>query len=283
MPNFAKLQTVIIGDVKVTYLPDGGGIVNPLALYPASTEAGWQQHRDLLNEDGKFLTTIGAFLIEAGDRKIAIDQGIGPVSIEFPGFGPFFGEKYLDSLKQTGIEPEAITDVFYTHLHLDHCGWTTREIGGQRQLTFANARYMVTKTEWDFWYGGDNPAGPDPEFVQKPLEDRIEFIRPGDSIVPGIEVLATPGHTPGHVSLQLSGPGERLFLLGDVLHGAMQLEERDWSVAFDVDVEQARKTREGLYPELVKPNTRIAANHFSNAVFGSIVETEAGLRWHPLV
>ena len=46
MPDFAKLKTITVGDVRVTYLPDGGGIVNPLALYPASTEVGWQQYRD---------------------------------------------------------------------------------------------------------------------------------------------------------------------------------------------------------------------------------------------
>ena len=146
MPDFAKLQTVTVGNIKVTYLPDGGGITNPLAMYPASTEAGWQQYSELLSEEGKLLTTIGGYLLEVGDRKIAVDQGIGPVNIDFPGFGPFFGEKYLDSLAQTGVTPQQITDMVYTHLHLDHCGWTTIDVEGQRRLTFPNAGYRVTKT-----------------------------------------------------------------------------------------------------------------------------------------
>lgn len=282
MPDFAKLQTVKIGDIKLTYLPDGGGIVNPLALYPASTETGWQKYPELLDDEGKFLTTIGGYLLEVGDRKIAVDQGIGPVNIEFPGFGPFFGSKYLDSLAQTGVAPEAITDVVYTHLHLDHCGWATIEADGQRRLTFPNARYAVSQTEWDFWYGGDNPAGPHPEFVQKPLADRIGFIAAGDSIAPGVTVLATPGHTPGHCSLLLEGGGQRLYLLGDVLHGVMQLREWDWSVAFDADPAAARQTREGLYPQLAQPDTLVAVNHFSNRVFGRITESDGGLNWQPV-
>ena len=95
--------------------------------------------------------------------------------------------------------------------------------------------------------------------------------------------MSTPGHTPGHVSLLLESNGQRLFLLGDVLHGVMQLQERDWSIAFDIDPETARKTREGLYPELVKPNTLAAANHFSDAVFGRVTQSDSGLTWQPVL
>ncbi len=279
MPEFAPLQTVTVGDVKVTYLPDGGGIVEPLALYPASTAEGWAKYPQLLDEEGKFRTTIGGYLIEVGERKMVVDAGIGPVTVPFPGFGPFFGGKFLQSLAQTGVARSAVTDVIFTHLHLDHVGWTTLEEDGQRVLTFPNARHAVTQTEWDFWYGGDNPAGPDPVAVQQPLDGRIAFFADGDELAPGIRVLATPGHTPGHVSLLIEGAAQRLYLLADVLHGAMQVTEPTWSVAFDVDMAQARATRDALYPALTQPHTLVAANHFSGTVFGRIVETENGRSW----
>lgn len=283
MPQFAALSSITVGETRITFLPDGGGVVDPLALYPASTPEGWKAHADLLDEQGKFITSIGAYLIETGERKIAVDLGIGPVTVDFPGFGPFSGGKYRQSLEQTGVKPDQVTDVVFTHLHLDHCGWTTHEVGGERRLTYPRARYLVTETEWQFWYGGDNPAGPHPEFVQKPLEKRIEMIAAGDTIAPGITVISTPGHTPGHISLLITSGQERFYLLGDVLHGAMQLEEPDWSVAFDIDAAQARQSREGLYPKLVKPDTIAAANHFSNAVFGRVVQAEGGKhRWVPL-
>lgn len=274
--------TFSVGDIQVTFLPDGGGVVNPLALYPASTEDGWQQYEELLDDDGKFITSIGAFLIETADRQIAVDLGIGPVTIPFPGFGPFSGGKYLDSLAQTGVSREDVTDVIFTHLHLDHCGWTTIEENGRRALTYPNARYRVGQTEWEFWYGGDNPAGPDPENVQKLLADRIEFFADGEEVAPGITMLATPGHTPGHMSLRIDGDGQRLFLTGDVLHGTMQLVERDWSVAFDADAEQARATREAMYAELTQPNTLVGVNHFSNRVFGRIRRDGDNYAWTPV-
>lgn len=283
MPNFAPLQTVTLGEMKVTYLPDGGGIVEPLALYPASTAAGWAKYPDLLDDEGKFRTTIGGYLIETGERKLIVDTGIGPLHIPFPGFGPFFGGKYLESLAQTGVARAAVTDVIFTHLHLDHVGWTTVAENGQRVLTFPNARHAVTQAEWDFWYGGDNPAGPDPQTVQQPLAERITFFGAGEELAPGIHVLATPGHTPGHISLLLEAAGQRLYLLADVLHGAMQITEPEWSVAFDINPEMARATRDALYADLVQPNTMVAVNHFSGTVFGRIVATETGLQWAPSI
>lgn len=289
MPDFAKLSSIQIGRVKVTYLPDGGGIVTPEALYPASTAAGWQHYPELLDNDGKFLTTIGSFLIEMDDQKIAVDTGIGPVHLDFPGFGPFFGGRYLESLAEAGVKPEEVTQVVFTHLHLDHCGWTTvekdgdrTEVGG-RALTFANARHFASKTEWDSWYGGDNPIGPHPEFVQRPLADRIEFLEEGQTVAPGITVLSTPGHTAGHISLRIESEGETGYILGDVLHGTMQLTEKDWSVAFDADQATARASREKILGEVAQPGVVVAANHFSNAVFGHIVADEDGrLSWQPL-
>jgi glyoxylase-like metal-dependent hydrolase (beta-lactamase superfamily II) len=282
MPKTADFKTVTIGDIRVSFLSDGGGISNPLAIYPASSEEGWQAYPDQLDNEGKSITSIGAFLVEIGSRKIAVDTAIGPNSFDFPGVGQFYGGKYLDSLKQTGVSPAEVTDVVFTHLHLDHCGWTTIESDGKRQLLYPNARYFVTATEWEFWYGGDNPAGPHPEHVQAPLEDRIETIEAGEIIAPGMTVIPTPGHTPGHISLRLDSGEQRLFLTADILNGPVQLVEPTWSVAFDTDPELARKSREGLYPELVKPNTVSGINHFPDAVFGRIREADSKLTWTPL-
>lgn len=281
MPQIAPLQTVTIGNTRVTFLPDGGGIVEPLALYPASTADGWEKYPETLDDDGKVITSIGGFLIEQGVHKIAVDLGMGPVNIPFPGFGPFFGGRYLESLAQTGVAREAVTAVFFTHLHLDHTGWTTLESNGRRELIYPNARYLVNQTEWEFWYGGENPAGPHPEFVQQPLADRIEFVANGDTLAPGITALHTPGHTPGHMSLRIDGDDMRLFLTADVFHGKMQLTEPDWCVAFDLDADQAQQTRQNMYPALTQPHTWVGINHFADHVFGRMRAIDNGYAWEP--
>lgn len=283
MPQPAPLQTVTVGEIGVTFLPDGGGVVAPTALYPASDEAGWEKHQELLDAEGKFITTVGAFYLEVGEHRVAVDLGIGPGTIDFPGFGPFSGGRYPESAKEAGIVPEEVTAVFFTHLHLDHCGWTTVEDeAGIRRLFYPNARYLCHQAEWEFWYGGDNPVGPHPEYVQQPLADRIAFVGDVEEIAPGVTAVFTPGHTPGHMSLRLESNGERAYLTADLLHGPMQLEEMDWSVAFDIDAAQARATREALYPELAQPDVLVGVNHFADHVFGYIQPEGDHYGWQPL-
>ncbi len=84
------------------------------------------------------------------------------------------GKGYLDSLKNIGIKPEDITDVFYTHLHMDHCGWTSIEKNGKRVLTFPNANHWVSEEEWDYWSKIDFPVMQ--KNIINPLKGKIKFL-----------------------------------------------------------------------------------------------------------
>lgn len=282
MPQFAPMQSISLGQSRVTLLPDGGGIASPVATFPPSSEQAWQTYADLLTPNGKLLTTIGGFLIEIGERKIILDTGIGPVNLDFPGFGVYQGGQFLESLAEAGLAREQITDVIFSHLHVDHVGWTSIEAGGQRQLTFPNARHLVTSAEWGFWHGGDNPAGPNPDTVQKPLEPVIQFVAGGDEVAPGLTVLSTPGHTPGHISLALHGGAQRLIIIADLMYSVVQLAQPAWSAAFDADPEQANATRQAMLQELARPNTLTAAGHFADGVFGVVAAAQGRYRWMPL-
>lgn len=279
MPEFAGIDSVTIGDVKVTFLADGGGIIDAVAMFPASgSPAGWEPYDQLLDNDGNVYPTIGGFLIEVGSQKIAVDLGLGPMRLDFPGFGPFIGGDYRDSFESTGLAREEVTDVVYTHMHLDHVGWTT--IDGE--LMYPNARHVCSQTEWEFWHGQDNPLGPNIETVQQPLEGIIEFVSEGDEIAPGIRVMEIPGHTPGHIALMITVGDERLLLAADLLHSESQLYEPTWSVPFDGDPDEARQSREMMYEEMIQPNTMVAMGHLSGQVFGYLSRDGYSYVWSPL-
>lgn len=280
MAKFAELESRSIGDFKVTFLPDGGGLIDPQAMYPASADKGWGEYGDLLDNDGRIVITIGGFLIEVGDEKIVMDLGFGPATVEFPGFGPFMGGEFLNSLKQTGVSPEEVTQVVYTHLHLDHVGWTSQEVDGEYVLTFPNARHLCTQADWDFWPGDESGLGPNAETVVAPLKDKIEFIAGGDVLAPNLTVLSTPGHTPGHISLKIDAGDQQLYLIADLIHSEVQFVEAEWHVVFDIDPELGRKSREELYPLLADPNVTIADGHFANGVFGKLTNDDGAWTWH---
>lgn len=284
MASFAEIQSYAFGPFRVTLLPDGGSVVVPTATFPMSTSADWQaRFPGLLNADGQLIVSIGGFLIETGDRKIVLDTGLGPMTIDFPGFGPFMGGRLLHSLRQAGVSPEEVTDVVYSHLHFDHVGWTTREENGQRVLTFPNARHLVGQVEWDFWHNTGAFGGPDPATVTQPLAGIVQFIREeGAEIAPGMKVLFTPGHTPGHLSFELTSGGERLILIVDLLLSVVQFAEPTWYVPFEIDPPTGIATRRRMFEELLRPNTVAADAHFADRVFGRLRRDGDGVVWEPM-
>jgi glyoxylase-like metal-dependent hydrolase (beta-lactamase superfamily II) len=97
--------------------------------------------------------------------------------------------------------------------------------------------------------------------------DRVE-------LAPGVTALASPGHTPGHLSIVVSSGTERAILLGDAVTCPQQLEEPDWENMTDVDPGLAHRTREQLWRDLAgRPDVAVAA-HFPGLAFGRVLRTQ---------
>ncbi len=279
--TFAKVQSIQVGDVKITGIPDGGAYISATTMYPASSAEGWEVHKDLTDDQQRAVVSLGGFLIEAGGKKILMDLGYGPQTVEFPGFGPFIGGDYLKSLEAAGAAPEDITDVFYTHLHLDHVGWTSVDKDGKRELTFPNAQYWCSEAEWNYWPGDTSGLGPDPDNVLAPLTGVIRFAQDGQELAPGLTAHAAPGHTPGLTILKLEAGGKTVWFTADIFHCTVQFRERSWYAIFDIDHETGEVTRQKYLPEFVKEDTVLADAHFSNTVFGCLKEEDGKYLWTP--
>jgi glyoxylase-like metal-dependent hydrolase (beta-lactamase superfamily II) len=279
MAKPATTSSITVGDIRITYLPDGHARFEPTAFFPASTRERWQCHRRWLDEQGLMVASMGSFCIQAGNRNVLVDAGVGQKSVELPGLGTMVGGCLLESLEQVGLQANDIDVLVYTHLHLDHVGWTTRRSTAGSTLTFPHARHLVTDAEWQHWYGRQDPAGPDREEIQKPLRDRIEFVRDGQSLASGVTVLSTAGHTPGHVSIVVSSGFDRAIILGDTVICPVQLDEAEWSAIGDVDPELGKRTRERLWVELEDPSTVAAGGHFPDFIFGRILRAAGKRQW----
>jgi glyoxylase-like metal-dependent hydrolase (beta-lactamase superfamily II) len=279
MAGAASLRSVAVGDVRITYLPDGIARLTPREFFPASDEEGWKRHPEFLDEEGWLICSLGELLIENGDRKVLLGTGFGDRFADLPPFGSAGGGKLLASLTQAGVSPDEIDTVVYTHLHFDHVGWATTEKTDGWTPGFPNARYMVRAAEWNFWEGKDDPAGMGKASFEEPLRDRIELFDSDVTVAPGISILSTPGHTPGHSSVVVSSGTERAIVLGDVIHCPVQLEEEEWACAFDVDPALARATRDRLVAELEGSSTLVGGGHFSDFTFGRVMRGEGRRLW----
>jgi len=277
----APVESIQIGDIRLTYLVDGEAVMAPTVVFPNSNQAMWDAHPEYLEPGGQILASMGGFLIESGDRKVIVDLGFGDASVEFPGVGTLTGGRLLDRLKQTGVSPSDIDAVVYTHMHLDHVGWTA--VGGE--ITFPNAEHFAGRGEWDFWHHATDEAlvtvGPHPEAIQPALESRMEPVDDGASIAPGVTAISTPGHTPGHTSLVISSGTDRAVIMGDVIACPLQFDESDVGFLFDLDPELAKRTRQRMERELEQPGTIGANGHYAGTVFGRVMQGQ-GKRWHQL-
>lgn len=275
----AALESIEVGDIQITYLPDGDASVSAAALFPTGTPELWDTHRELFDADGKLLLTLGSFLIRTAGRNVLVDLGFGPHSVEFPAAdGVFRSGGLLTSLDRAGLRADDVDVVFYTHLHIDHTGWTVSDSGA----TFAKAQHMTGVGELSYWRDLEDPAlaAVGPGAALPALLERAEEVADGSTLAPGVTVVATPGHTPGHCSLVISSGPDRAVLLGDVLHCPAQLTDNDVSMVFDVDPDLARRTRDRIAAEYENDQqTVMAQGHFTESVFGRIMVGTASRTW----
>jgi glyoxylase-like metal-dependent hydrolase (beta-lactamase superfamily II) len=98
-------------------------------------------------------------------------------------------------------------------------------------------------------------------------------------IAPGIRVVHSPGHTPGHRSVVAGEGADMMLLTGDLLHLPIQIRHPDWTSSHDVDAEVACRSRGSLLTEASASGWRVAVSHFARP-FGQVERDAAGrLDW----
>jgi glyoxylase-like metal-dependent hydrolase (beta-lactamase superfamily II) len=256
-----------LGDFRVDHVVDGVGRFLPTRTFAGSTDAQWATHRALLDADGRLPITMGGFLVRGLGRTVLIDAGYGQ--------GEFMGitnGALLDNLRRLGVAPHEVTDLVFTHLHIDHIGWASAD----GEVVFQNATYRCAPADWEHFMVL-NP-GAEAERLE-PASDRFERWQGEATILPGLDTMSTPGHTPGSTTLILSSGDDRLMFLGDVVHCPVQLEDDEWAALFDVDPVLAKRTRNALARELEGTNVRVSGAHFPEMSFGRLVRAEGRRRF----
>jgi glyoxylase-like metal-dependent hydrolase (beta-lactamase superfamily II) len=265
---------ITIGDITITPVVDAVVRREPTEAYAAMSDADWAPHASLLDEEGRLCLTLGGYLVRAEERLILVDAGIGPRSVPIAGRGfAMPGGRMLEAMRTAGVSVEAVTDVVFTHLHVDHVGWAS--VDGR--VTFPNATYRCHRADWDYFTGTGAPLSALEKLT--PLECRLEFWETSGTIARGVDIAEAPGHTPGSSIVVLSSGTARGILLGDVVHCPVELVAEEWETIGDVDPELARRTATRLARELEGQDILIGAAHFQNLHFGRLLRSERERRW----
>jgi glyoxylase-like metal-dependent hydrolase (beta-lactamase superfamily II) len=205
------------------------------------------------------------------------------------------GDRYQPSdgrlsanLDASGIDAGTITKVVFTHAHPDHVWGTLTESG---QLRFPNATYYVGAAEWNFWmdpdYRNSMPAilHEFAEGAQRDLgaiKDRVVMLKPGDDIVTGLRTLDTAGHTPGHLSLEMTG-GEGLIISADAATNEIASFQHPKSLfGYDTIPDLAIKNRARLIERAATDRTKLLGYHWTYPGVGFAERKGNGYRYVPV-
>lgn len=246
-----------VGALEVLPLVDATGTFATVSeAFPAldSTEQWW--------------LPINTVLIRGPDATVLVDTGIGPGPRAFMSDAEAQLPEEL-ALALAGVEE--IDLVVHTHLHVDHVGWDG---------AFPNARYVVHGDEWRF-FSTDEAMARRPHLREKvlPLAEAglLDLVDAETVVAPGVRVVPTPGHTPGHMSVWLESGGAGLVVLGDVVVHEAQVADPDLVYVSDADPGIAAVTRKDVLGQLADEGTDAIVSHFPGV--GRFARHGPGFRW----
>ncbi len=276
------MNTWQIGNIKVTRVVEmqvtgGSRFILPQAIPEEILPMQWLQPH-FANDQGKLIMSIHALVIETPERKMIVDTCIGNDKKRSIDNWSYLQLPFLEDLQIAGYDRMEIDTVMCTHLHVDHVGWNTMLVDDEWVPTFPNAQYLIGREEYDYW----STAEPDQlndglmEDSVKPVFDAglVKLVPMDFKVCEGINFEATPGHTPGHVSIHLESEGQQGLITGDSFHHPCQIEKVKWSSSADYDQSASMQTRQSLLEKYGDSDVLIIGTHFATPSAGYLRKQE---------
>uniref|UniRef100_UPI0039A452F3 MBL fold metallo-hydrolase n=1 Tax=Ornithobacterium rhinotracheale TaxID=28251 RepID=UPI0039A452F3 len=271
-----KIYPIECGNLKL----DGGAMfgVVPKSIWQKTNPADANNMVDIATR---------SLLIEHNDRLVLIDCGMGDKQSEkFFSYYYLWGDHSVDaSLAQYGFHRDDITDVFFTHLHFDHCGGAIKREGEKLVPAFKNAKFWTNQKHWE-WATKPNPrekASFLPENIF-PIQEsgQLEFFKPkANSYLTktsfGFEVICVDGHTEKQMIPVIHYQGKTIAYAADLIPTAGHVP-LVYVPSYDTRPLLTMHEKDIFLKKALKDGWFLAFEHDVNNQLATLKETERGIR-----
>jgi glyoxylase-like metal-dependent hydrolase (beta-lactamase superfamily II) len=268
-----------LGQFELVSLYDGYFRLDGGAMFGVVPKALWSR-KTAADDLNRITMSMRPLLVRSDSGTMLIDAGLGDkeTSRFYTLYGADRGRTLDDALAEAGVAPEDIDIVLASHLHFDHAGgFTTRDASGVVRPRFPKARYVIRRGEWNdathphernrASYLADN-------FLPLAEAGVIDFIDEDQSIVPGVRVQRTGGHTMHHQIVWIESGQERAVFLADLMPTSAHLPD-PWIMGYDLYPMDTLFAKQAFAREVARRDTLIFFEH-DPAVPAAYITEEQG-------
>lgn len=271
------------GDYRVEVIPDTEFRLDGGAMFGVVPRVLWSKvsQPDELN---RVRLNMNCLYVETSSERVLIDTGIGEKWSErdLAVYGIDRKNTLAGSLKKiTGKAAEDVTIVVNTHLHFDHAGGnTTADARAIVIPTFPNARYMVSRAEYEH---AEAPHERDrasylPDNWRPLIESgQLELKGPEYEVVPGLKMETITGHSRTMQCVRLERGGKTLFGFADLVPTRAHLR-LPWIMGYDLFPVETLEAKKRLLPQAVREGWLCLFYHDPEMPLARLVEEEGKVR-----
>ncbi len=216
------------------------------------------------------------FVLKAHGRNFLFDTGLGDcITATEKKIYAASGDTNIErGLQSIGLSPYDIDFVLLTHLHTDHAGGTVKNENGQMSTRFKKAKYIVQKIEWN------DATNPNERTAAVYIVDRLmvleksgllELVNGDAEIMPGVKLVYTGGHTPGHQAIETISEGFTAVYYADIVPSSHHIRI-PYVAAVDLDPLVTMDVKRKLVNRLLDGNMAIAFDHDLDIKIGKVVD-----------